>query len=815
MSRCPSIERVEQYFAGGLDSQAAGDVALHLERCSECRAILDRLRAQATQTRPAGADAATVKMPAGGEAAPMPARDDSPVGDVATPGRPHIPGYRIESEIHRGGQGVVYRAMQLNTHRVVAVKVLLQGPVASRRQRLRFQREVDLAARLRHANIVTIFDSGTTSEGWPFLVMEFLPGQTLEAYHALKKLTTRQAIQLMVPVCRAVAFAHEQGIVHRDLKPSNVLVDEAGTPHVLDFGLAKHPSESSDGEAVTVAGQFLGTYAYASPEHFAGDPNGVGARSDVYSLGITLYRLVCGRFPYPVEGPRSATERHVTQTEAKRPSTLRPDLRGDLDTILLKCLEKEPSRRYADAGELAADLERWLGGEPIEAKRDHWLYVARRKTRRWVSRHQGAAIAGGLLMSMALALGPVNSLVYVWLPLNEWYETALAAVMPPPDADSFGLTRVVGFDDVATMERLAAQEKLSDVSGTNLKSLRRLHGRLMERLVIARPRVVVWDISFKGETPYDLDFVAGVQRLEERGIPVVVAVHKWLLGGSGLPELSRTIAPAVRWGGMVVHTGKVPWRVEAVARRGRRQPLPSLALQSAAAWRYPDANMDIALEPEYESLTVQYWRPNEDLPQARGMLPQIDNVPIRYQAAQFDDPAYGIRQGDEIGHLPVTIPPDAVLKGSTIPYASVFGADESQIRDWFGGRIVIMADLRPGIDRHAHPDGRTVAGCYVHAAAIEQILSNTPRLLPYSAAGLSVSFLSLSVMFGFFAALFSFRSRTRWTVCVGIGVVTYLAAGFVLFLGFRYIWNPIVPLIALLLTSVIIVPIRRMTLLSN
>jgi len=216
-----------------------------------------------------------------------------------------IPGYEILEEIHRGGQGIVYRAVQLGTKREVALKVMLEGPLADEVTRRRFEREVELAASLRHPNIVTILDSGV-SQGRYYFAMEYIDGLRLDRYLAQVRPSLRQTLQLFVKICEAVNFAHQRGVIHRDIKPPNILVDWAGEPHVLDFGLAK-PLQTADARESTVAvvsvsGQLLGTVAYMSPEQTLGGQN-VDVRSDVYSLGVVFYEALLGQLPYSVEGP--------------------------------------------------------------------------------------------------------------------------------------------------------------------------------------------------------------------------------------------------------------------------------------------------------------------------------------------------------------------------------------------------------------------------------------------------------------------------------------------------------------------------------
>ncbi|MCH7871311.1 MAG: protein kinase, partial [Planctomycetes bacterium] len=305
--------------------------------------------------------------------------------------RPRIEGYVLKDELHRGGQGIVYRALQIGTKREVALKVLLEGPFASDDTRRRFEREVELAASLKHPNIVTILDSGV-DHGRYYYAMEYIQGERLGHYWKLHKPPMAQTLRLFERICQAVNFAHQRGVIHRDLKPSNILVDQDGQPQIFDFGLAK-PIHTADGNQSTVhllstTGQVLGTIAYMSPEQ-AASPQDVDVRSDVYSLGVILFETLLGQSPYPVSGTLAEVLTHIAETEPAAPKSLRHcsrfgrEIDDELSTILLKTLEKEPARRYQTAGDLAGDLNRYLNGEPIEAKRASGLYMLRKTLRRY------------------------------------------------------------------------------------------------------------------------------------------------------------------------------------------------------------------------------------------------------------------------------------------------------------------------------------------------------------------------------------------------------------------------------------------------
>lgn len=302
-----------------------------------------------------------------------------------------LPGYTILERVHVGGQGVVYRALQCSTQRVVAIKVLLDDLLASPRQRQRFNHEVEIVSRLRHANIITLFDSGTVC-GKQYFVMEFVDGMPIHEHVLMHDMNTREVVTLFIAVCRAVAAAHQNGVIHRDLKPGNILVDLDGQPQVLDFGLAKEiPVAAADSTSSSASdeGRFVGTLPYSSPEQVGGLDGQVDTRSDIYSLGVVLYELLAESFPYPLDD-RTQTVSDSTISHQPLPlrrasakqgnATYRPSLGIDRDlaTIVAKALAQEKEQRYQSATELADDLGRFLAGEAIIARSGNSLYVLKK-----------------------------------------------------------------------------------------------------------------------------------------------------------------------------------------------------------------------------------------------------------------------------------------------------------------------------------------------------------------------------------------------------------------------------------------------------
>jgi len=305
---------------------------------------------------------------------------------------PEIQGYDEMVELERGGQGVVYRAQQRSMNRTVAIKVLSGGRLASEASRCRFQREIEFSARLRHPHIVSIFDSGVTSEGFPYYVMEYIDGHPLAS-------NPENPLELFGKICDAVQHAHQHGIIHRDLKPENILIDADSSPHILDFGIAKTALWDDVKTPVSSTGQFLGSLPWVSPEQIEKPPDEIDIRTDVYSLGVILYQMLTGRLPHEVSHNLRQMLEGIVRTPPPRPRTLCPKLSDDVETIVLKCLAKERKRRYQTVGEVSSDIRRFLSRQPIDAKRDRTWYVFRKL----VSRHK--AVFGLISVMVVVILG--------------------------------------------------------------------------------------------------------------------------------------------------------------------------------------------------------------------------------------------------------------------------------------------------------------------------------------------------------------------------------------------------------------------------
>ncbi|MEK6676052.1 MAG: serine/threonine-protein kinase [Planctomycetota bacterium] len=319
--------------------------------------------------------------------------------------------YDILDPISYGAQGIVYKAVQLSTKRTVAIKFLLDGPLANPRQRRRFKRETELVSRLRHPNVVSVYEAGEI-EGRPYVVMEYIDGLAIDDYITVEQVPLRDTLTIFEKVCSAVSTAHQNGIIHRDLKPSNILVDFNGEPHVLDFGLAKETHAPDDITEISLPDQLIGTLPYLSPEHVRGRQ--IDTRSDIYALGIIFYEFIVGDRPYSVNGDRAAALQAILYIDPKPPRKAlrtngekRPwrstDIVKDLEQIILKTLRKSADARYQSADALAEDLRNLLAGRAVSARADSAWYVFRKTAKRY--RVHSSIAAGFLLLLVSSLVG--------------------------------------------------------------------------------------------------------------------------------------------------------------------------------------------------------------------------------------------------------------------------------------------------------------------------------------------------------------------------------------------------------------------------
>ncbi|HVU87318.1 MAG TPA: protein kinase [Pirellulales bacterium] len=391
-------ERIDELLTEVLETDRTPE-----DVCAEEPQLLTAVRARLNRFRAVEAQVNSLFPPTEGRATPL----DTLSQVNANIAMPSIPDYDVERILGHGGMGIVYKAHHLKLNRDVALKMLLTGSYASRQEHARFVREAEAIAALRHPHIVQVYDIGEV-DGHPYYTMEFVDGGSLAQKLAGTTQPVREAAEMVSRLAEAVQAAHESGIVHRDLKPGNILLADGETPKITDFGLARRLDRDS---GLTHTGARIGTPSYMAPEQMTGGASALSPAVDIFALGAILYEMLTGRPPFQGES-LSDIERKLTTEDPLPPAHLNPKVPRDLQTICLKCLEKDPRARYPTAGELAADLDRFLHHEPIRAR----PIAPAERAARWIRRNPLlAALAVTSVVLIALIASAVT---------QEWAEAA-------------------------------------------------------------------------------------------------------------------------------------------------------------------------------------------------------------------------------------------------------------------------------------------------------------------------------------------------------------------------------------------------------
>lgn len=674
-------------------------------------------------------------------------------GKEGDEGWPAIPGYTLIREIHRGGQGLVVEAFQNATRRRVAIKLMLGGPLAGEKAHRRFQREMELTASLRHRHVVTIFDGGEVF-GWHYYVMDLIEGRPLTEYALTRHLTRQELLRLFEKTASGVAAAHAMGIVHRDLKPSNVLVDEAGEPFILDFGIAKgFPASALHVTTLTAEAHPLGTPIYMAPEQAAGQNKAVGPWTDVHALGVMLYQCACGRLPYRLEGSSDQVSKTIVDTPpvpprraARRNGAPIGPVDGALEAVLLKSLAKNPAERYADAEEFRQDLSRCLRGEPVRGAWRTRLAPYLQHLRWRLSTHKRWSAAALLAAICFLAFEIPYLMGLMGSNPENW-------VIAPsgPRIERLDRVKMIGVGSSDEMIELANDIGLQGVTQSSL-TWRGLHGALMSHLAHSGCRAIVWDLFFEKPSPFDEAFAEGVRDLRQKEIDVVIGVRGFRPADGTMP--GRDIAPEIAHAGVRVGSIAIlpnPEKDHTVsaylfAQRGGNAPYPHLALAALAAFQMPGRNVE--LTPEYsdarEAVNLRFYEDSQaTFSEKKYVMPPgmnasdglvLDLSWVRRVNGRFIEPGAGVELGDLVGGYEFHLPPKSAFKEACFGYHEVFQAGEPRLRELFEGRVIMIGDHRPGVDEDDFGDYGLIPRSYYHQACLENLIAAAQRAQPQVSA---------------------------------------------------------------------------------
>jgi predicted Ser/Thr protein kinase len=653
-------------------------------------------------------------------------------------GRPvalQIPDCRFVKEIGRGRFGVVYKAWWTKGKpRIVALKLLT---CPSEMERSRFDREVAVLKKLDSPSIVKCLDSGAAGEV-VYYVMDFVDGVHLDEYLRKAARTLDEKLAVFARVCSAVAEAHAEGVVHRDLKPRNILIDVDGKPHILDFGICTVDMSdwsSSARGTITHPGDIIGTLKYMSPEQAWGGMSGpIDQRSDIWALGVMLYEIVTGDFPYSLEptADKSIHEALLERIRKELPRVPRlPSVpRGrDLEILLSRCLSWEPERRIESAARLADDLHRYRTGLHLKTKplgipyRLKRLAVAAAARSRWTFSAAFVATVG-LTLWIAALLFNVG-----WHVTGHQYEGPEGnAASLVGSAGARADIVVVGVSDGTTeaVVKFAAQHGIDGVTAS-LKTWRAVHGLLMERLALARPRAVVWDYYFRTPQAGDARLAAGARKLEEAGVPVMLAAMTF--DENGTPDLSpnvtRLLKGMLRCGAIVARDMvDRPGEFVTAIKRAEDTVVPSLALTTLAAVLHPETRLDLDWQARNRWMDLLY----QIRPQA--YLRERDRIEFtRVFMIRRAQPM--TRVGDLLACNTFELDSPEQWERRTVRYETLLSCSDARLRKLTGDKLIIIGDVRsrrPGFvpDRHRVRYGastiKEVPGCYLLADAVAGLL---------------------------------------------------------------------------------------------
>jgi serine/threonine protein kinase len=675
--------------------------------------------------------------------------------------------FNLLKRLGSGGNGQVYAALHTELGKTVALK-FFRAYAAAPPQLDAMRREAQTLASLRHPGIVRVEDfqvhevpradagvlPGSPPIQIPYIVMEYIPSElTLGMWARSASPDLREILRVGAAICDAVEHAHEKGIIHRDIKPGNILIDfdpqGAAQPRVIDFGLSQLLAGWGTSPAAS-RGEFdrvTGTLQYMSPEQLSGNPMLVDHRSDVYALGVVLYELLCGRLPYvgsvKLTGELTYEIRKGTPV---RPSTVRPELAGPIEDVLLRALQKDPARRHQRAGDLADDLRRILNDQPLgwrpEPVRERAGRTARALTRRSrVIIALCAAVLGTLVSFGAWTYA-------LWSPMSAWYERLAGAIAGDSPITSIDNVRIVEIRDGADLPALARGLGVEGVTGEDRFSTRRLHGRMFERLAICAPRAVVLDLHYSRNSEHDAAFARGVKMLNDAGIDVVVGVKTVRSvapaedappGGTAgwSPVIADGIlASGVKWGYIQINIppGR-PLSVPLVTRQAKHGYIPSLSMSAISAARWPRAQVQYeAREEGSEFATTLDPSPPTLYVRATGGLRGQD-APAALRASAVGPwenyPSLGFASDDECVSWTVPWPERSVFEAAVRGYDEVLLEPDETLRAWARDKIILIGDARrESGDRGRFGPFDDAPYVYPHALAIEALSKEVAMRYP-------------------------------------------------------------------------------------
>ncbi len=722
--------------------------------------------------------------------------------------RARIDRYEIVRSIGRGGQGEVFLAWQTDPRgkvREAALKILRRDASSDPAQVDRFLHEANILASLDHPNIVKLWERGE-SNGEYYYAMQYIEGVTLDEYVRDTRPTVHQQLAIFRQLAEAVSYLHQQAVIHRDLKSGNIRVNTEGRPFIIDFGLAKQA-----GVSVDPYGWRMGTPRDMAPEQTFGDPHLIDVRTDVYALGFILYRMLTGSCPYPVESPfdHEVVFRHIRETPPDVGKLTRAGVDRQAQDIVLRCLAKGREQRYQSAADILADLRRYAHLEPLDR-------ATRRRPVGPLARLAGKAARNRALASIiALVVVSAAAIGLAWLEtrpsipaagtladrvFTPWFEVTARLATPH---HWFENVMVIAMDEESKLRipALAKEHQCPDVSADTIVSWRQLHGAMMRRLAPAEPRAVVWDYYFDAETPYDRDFIAGVEALQGRGAKVVVAAAE--LQEDGSPQISPPIRERVDAWGLIwaqPRQNEAP-DVSLVAKVLPGVVVPAIGLATFALLQHPDCGFGIDWDDDAECV-LRYRRSGELDSSGISWLAPVDRITLT-ETHGFPILAGSAWLPARMGYFRLELPDQPALDEHTVSYQAVFDADDETLRRWFHGKVLVVGNAwrsMPEPDWHAvgprYRDGG-VFGVYLVGETIGALLKAhyVRRASPLHRAGWCVVLALGGLLLGArFPGRTSRLRRYAGAVAVTASCVAGAAGAYV---AWRYLCTPAPMIVAL------------------